>query len=180
MAGKQQLAQFDNSWYNPGGSSFKRVLWYITNAVFFNSSFPINGIKLFLLKLFGCKVGRGIVLKPHVNIKYPWKLTIGNHVWIGESVWIDNLDEIFIGDNVCISQGALLLCGNHNYKKTGFDLITGKIKIDESAWIGAKSIVCPGVTIGENAILMVNSVATRDLDPNGIYRGNPAIKVKER
>jgi putative colanic acid biosynthesis acetyltransferase WcaF len=174
------LSKFNNNWYDPGASFFKRGLWYIINAVFFVSYFPLNGIKIFLLRLFGASVGKGVILKPSINIKYPWKLTIGNYVWIGEKVWIDNLDEVTIGSNVCISQGAMLLCGNHNYKKAPFDLMTGKIVLEDGTWIGAQSVVCPGVSCKSHSILAVGSVATGDLEAYSIYQGNPAVKVKDR
>ena len=61
--------------------------------------------------------------------------------------------------NVCISQGATLLCGNHNFKKPGFDLIIDEIIVEDGVWIGAKSIVCPGVTLKSHSILTVGSVA---------------------
>lgn len=118
-------------------------MWYFTNIFFFlNPIVPLVDLKVKLLRLFGAKVGKGVVIKPSVNIKYPWNLKIGNYVWIGENVWIDNLVEVSISDNVCISQGAMLLCGNHNYKKTSFDLMVGKIMIEEGAWVGAQSVVC--------------------------------------
>lgn len=177
---KTNLASFNNSWYDTGANNVKRLIWYFMNAIFFNSAFPINGIKVFLLKLFGAKVGVGVILKPHINIKYPWKLIIGNNVWIGEKVWIDNLAKVTIADNVCISQGALLLCGNHNYKKSTFDLIAEEIILEEGVWIGAKSVVCPGVTCQSHAVLAVNSVATQTLEKYTIYQGNPAIKIRER
>jgi putative colanic acid biosynthesis acetyltransferase WcaF len=180
MPAKQDLAQFNNSWYKPGASFLKRTCWYFINSFFFNSNFPINGIKVFLFKCFGGKAGKDVIIKPNVNIKYPWRLSLGNHVWIGENVWIDNLDDVLIESNVCISQGALLLCGNHNFKKPGFDLITGKIILKEGSWIGAKCIVGPNVIVSENAILQVGSVATKNLEKSGIYRGNPATKVGER
>jgi putative colanic acid biosynthesis acetyltransferase WcaF len=178
---KSDLSKFDNSWYKPGASGFKRMLWFIANAVFFKSSlFPFSRLKVFLLQLFGAKVGNGVTIKPTVNIKYPWNLKIGENTWIGENVWIDNLGDVVIGNNVCISQGSLLLCGNHNYKKTTFGLIVGNIEIEEGVWIGAKSIVCPGVTCKSHSVLSTGSVATKNLEPYGIYQGNPANKVKER
>ena len=125
-------------------------------------------------------MGEGVVIKPSVNIKFPWKLSIGDHSWIGENVWIDNLAKVSIGNNVCISQGAYLLTGNHNYKKTTFDLITAEIILEDGVWIGAKAIVCPGVTCKTHAILTVASVASKDLDAYTIYRGNPAIKINDR
>lgn len=132
------------------------------------------------MRLFGAKVGKGVVIKPSVNIKSPWRLVIGDHAWIGEFVWIDNLVNVQIGNNCCLSQGAFLLTGNHDYKKTSFDLITGSIVLENGVWIGAKAVVCPGVTCHSHAVLTVGSVATDDLDANGIYQGNPAVKVRER
>src|ERR1700748_672002 len=112
------LSSFNNSWYKNDASVFANIGWYFINAAFFKSAFPINAVKIALLKLFGAKMGKGIVVKPHVNIKYPWRLQVADNVWIGEHVWIDNLADVVIEENVCISKGALLLCGNHDYRKT--------------------------------------------------------------
>lgn len=133
-----------------------------------------------LLKLFGAKVGSGVVIKPGVNIKYPWKLIIGDFSWIGEDVWIDNIEQVIIGSNVCISQGAMLLTGNHNYKSVSFDLVIGSITLEEGVWIGAQAVVCPGVSCGSHSILTVGSVAPKNLEPYSIYQGNPAIKIRNR
>ena len=174
------LNKFNNNWYKPGSYS-KRIVWYFINISFFkNYFFPFSGFKTFILKLFGGKVGKNLVIKPNVNIKYPWFLEIGDNVSIGEGVWIDNLDMVILGDNVCISQGAYLLTGNHNYKLKSFDLITKRIIIESGVWIGAKSIVCPGVTCKSHSILSVNSVATSDLEKFSIYQGNPAQKKSNR
>lgn len=174
------LSSFNNSWYRPG-NKLKIILWYFINAIFFlNPLFPFMGVKRFLLRLFGAKIGKGVIIKPDVNVKYPWKLIVGNYVWIGEKVWIDNLTNVTIGDNVSISQGAMLLCGNHNYKQTTFDLIVKEIVIEKGAWIGAQSVVCPGITCKSHSILTVGSVATKDLEPYKIYQGNPAKFVRER
>ena len=177
---KSDLSQFDNSWYKPG-STLKIVYWYFVNLLFIkNRYFIFNGPKIWILRRFGGVIGRNCVIKPGVNIKYPWKLKIGNNVRIGEYVWIDNFDNVEIRDNVCISQGAMLLCGNHNYKKSTFDLMIGKIFLGEGSWVGAKSIVCPGVTLQSHAVLSVGSVASTDLEPYSVYKGNPAVKVKDR
>lgn len=174
------LSTYNNKWYKPG-SHLKRFLWYFINELFLKNRYnPSSSIKLFWLKCFGAKIGNGVVVKPSVNIKYPWKLKIGNHCWIGEDVWIDNLEEVTIGDHVCLSQGAFLICGNHNYKSTAFDLIVKPIHIESGAWIGSKSIVGPGVTVGSHAVLSLGSVASNNLDSFSIYRGNPAIKIKSR
>ena len=177
---KTDLGSFSNDWYQPG-NPVKRFFWYFFNVFFLlNPLNPFSGLKKFVLRLFGAKIGKGTLIKPRVNVKYPWNLIVGKNVWIGEQVWIDNLEQVNIGDNVCISQGAMLLCGNHNYKKVSFDLIVKPIVLEEGVWIGAKAIVCPGITCSSHALLTVNSVATTNLEPYSVYQGNPAIKMKDR
>ena len=174
------LSSFNNSWYKPG-HKLKLLIWFFCNAFILQNKYnPFSSLKVTILKLFGAKIGRGVVIKQSVSIKYPWKLRIGNNSWIGENVWIDNLDEVSIGDNVCISQGALLLCGNHNFKKSTFDLMIGKITLENGVWIGAKSIVTQGVVCKSHSILAVNSVASSNLEKFSVYRGNPALKIKDR
>ena len=177
---KTRLDTFNNDWYKPG-AKFKIALWFVFNALILKNKYnPFGGLRIMFLKLFGAKIGKGVVIKPSVSVKYPWKLTVGDHVWIGENVWIDNLDQITIGNHVCISQGALLLCGNHNYKKSSFDLMIAPIVLEDGVWIGAKSMVTQGVVCKEQSILAVQSVATKDLEPYTIYQGNPALEVRKR
>lgn len=175
------LSKYDNSWFHVGGGRLKVVTWYFINALFLNCSWnPSSGLKVRLLRIFGAKVGKEVVIKPSVNVKYPWNLSIGDYSWIGENVWIDNLVQVTVGSNVCISQGAMLLCGNHNYKRQTFDLMVKPIVIEDGAWVGARSTVCPGVTMHSHSVLAVGSIASKDLMPYSIYRGNPAVKVAER
>ncbi len=175
------LSRFDNAWFKPGAGMLKRLAWYFTNAVVFNSHALLPySFKSTILRFYGAKIGKQVAIKPHVNIKYPWKLEIGDYTWIGENVWIDNLDKVVIGKHVCISQGALILSGNHDFSKSTFDLIVKPITIEDGAWIGAKSVVTQGVTVASHAVLAVSSVASSSLESYSIYRGNPAVKVKER
>ena len=177
---KTDLSKFNNSWYNPGASWLTRVMWYCTNTVFFNSYFPFYPIKIFLLRMYGAKIGRAVVIKPKVNIKYPWNINIGDNVWIGENVWLDSLGKINIGANSCLSQGAMMITGNHNYKKPCFDLMVEDIILEQGVWIGTGAIVCAGVTCKSHSVLTAGSVATHNLETYSIYQGNPAIKIKDR
>lgn len=175
------LSSFNGSDFDKRAGKTKIILWYFVNALFVRASWnPFMKPKLWLLKLFGAKIGKRIVLKNNVIIKSPWNLVVGDDCWIGESVWIDNLDKVVIGCNVCISQGALLLTGNHDYKKTSMPYRNAPITIEDGAWIGANTTVCAGVTVHENAILTVGSMTSKDLDANGIYQGVPAVKIRER
>ncbi|MBS1927004.1 MAG: colanic acid biosynthesis acetyltransferase WcaF [Chitinophagaceae bacterium] len=174
------LSRYNNSWYQPA-PVWKRALWYLVNVIFFQSSLcPFYRPKRFLLRCFGAKLGRRVVLKQHVNIKYPWFLSIGDNSWIGERVWIDNLGTVIIGNNVCISQDALLLCGNHDFTSPGFDLRVGEIILEEGVWIGARSIVGGGTICKSHSVLSAGSLVSGEMEPYGVYRGNPAIKIKER
>lgn len=178
---KTDLSKFNNDWYSHGASSIKRLLWFLVNGMFFiNPLNPFSSIKILLLRIFGAKIGTGVLIKPSVNIKHPWYLTVGNNVWIGEKVWIDNLAPVRIGDNASISQGAMLLTGSHNYKTVSFDLMVGQITLEEGVWIGAKAVVCPGIICHSHSILTVGSIATKDLDAYWIYQGVPAEKKRTR
>ncbi len=177
---KTELNKYDNSWYQPG-SLLKRTLWYYVNVLFFIN--PLNAsslLKIFLLKLFGASIGKGVVLKPGVNIKYPWNLKIDDYSWIGENVWIDNLDKVTIGKNCCISQGALLLCGNHDYNKSTFDLMIAPIILEDGVWIGAKSTITLNSTCKSHSVLSANSILSGQMEAYSIYKGVPAILIKTR
>jgi putative colanic acid biosynthesis acetyltransferase WcaF len=178
---KTDLSKFDNKWYDTRASVLKLVLWQIFSALFFiNHLSGFSGLKVAILRMFGARIGKGVVIKQSVRIKNPWLLHIGDHVWIGECSWIENHALVKIGNNCCISQGAMLLCGNHNFKKSTFDLIVGEIHLEEGVWIGARSTVCPGITCHSHSVLTVNSVASTNLEAYTVYRGNPAVKQRER
>jgi putative colanic acid biosynthesis acetyltransferase WcaF len=176
----QLQKKFDIKGFDRGASSFKILCWYFTSTLFFRSGLiPFSVILVFILRLFGAKIGKDVRIKPFVHIYYPWKLIVGDHSWLAECR-IENLDQVVIGKNVCISQKAMLLTGNHNYKKVAFDLITKPIVLEDGVWIGASAIVCPGVIAASHSVLTVASVATKDLEAYTIYQGNPAVKLKDR
>lgn len=180
-ANQVHLAAFDGSDFDKGAGFLKTTLWYFVNALVVRASWnPFMGIKVALLRAFGAKIGKGLVIKNEVRIKSPWNLVIGDNCWLGEGCWIDNLDKVTIGNDVCVSQGTMLLTGNHDYTIVNMPYRNAPIMIEDGAWIGAKTVVCPGVHVGRNAILTVGSVATKDLEEMGIYQGNPARKIRER
>ncbi|CAH0995302.1 2,3,4,5-tetrahydropyridine-2,6-dicarboxylate N-acetyltransferase [Emticicia aquatica] len=181
---KTDLSKYNNDWYKKSNLTkgfLVTLIWFIVNKIFLNSYLLIPvSFKRAILRFFGAKIGKNVMIKHSVNIKYPWNLDIGDNVWIGENVWIDNLGKVKIGDNSCLSQGALLLSGNHNYKSSTFDLIVEDIIIEDGVWIGAKSVVCSGITCHSHSVLSVNSVATKSLDAYYIYQGNPANAIRQR
>ena len=181
LPGTVDLSNYDRRGYHPGRGFLVRLLWYVCNAALFGTwLLPLSGPKRRLLQLFGASVGTGLVIRPRVNIKYPWHLRVGQHCWIGEGSWIDNLVDVTIGDNVCISQGAYLLTGNHDYKDTRFGFMGSPITLENGSWVGAFAIVCPGARLARNSIVTVASVLRGETAPDGIYSGNPAKRIRER
>jgi len=179
--GSVDLSKYSSKGFDRGRPFWVEWLWRLTSAIFFQSGwFPFYAPKRMLLRSFGARIGRGVLIKPRVTITFPWRVEIGDHVWIGEEAWLDSLAAIRIDSHVCISQGAYLCTGNHDYKSGTFDLRCSPIHISKGAWIAAKSVVGPGVTAEEGAILSLGSVATDRLEEKGIYQGNPARRIATR
>lgn len=174
------LIRYDNGRFHRGRSWWIEALWLLVQGLFIRSWLPGAAHRRWLLRLFGAQIGSKVDIKPGVRVKFPWKLKIGDHSWIGEDAWIDNLAEVQIGANCCVSQGAYLCTGNHDWRKPAFDLVVKPIHIEDGAWVAARAVVAPGITIGEGAVLALGSVATRDLLPGTVYRGCPAIAVHSR
>ncbi|HMO33460.1 MAG TPA: putative colanic acid biosynthesis acetyltransferase [Lacibacter sp.] len=181
MIQKTDLSRYNNTAFDTGKPFWYRTCWYFLSALLVQCAWnPSSALRVFLLRLFGARMGAGVVVKPSVHIKYPWRLTVGDHCWIGEKVWIDNLAPVTLGQHVCLSQEAYLLTGNHNYKSPAFDLITLPIVLEDGVWIGARAVVCPGVTVRSHAVLSVGSVAAKELEAYTIYSGNPAEPLRKR
>jgi putative colanic acid biosynthesis acetyltransferase WcaF len=176
-----QLSHYQNNSYQIGAPVWQQILWYFIGSPVLQAFWmPFSGPRVTILRAFGAQIGRGVIIKPGVKIKYPWNLKIGDYVWIGENTWIDNLALVTISSNTCISQGVYVCTGNHNWTKPTFDLIAGEIYIGEDSWIAARAVLGPGITIGQGAVLALGSVTSKSLNPMTIYAGNPAQAVKER
>ena len=176
-----QLAQYCNNWYRPGGSVLKRTAWFLLGQPLVRCGWmPLSALRIGVLRLFGAKIGRGVTIKPAVEIKYPWHLVVGDDCWIGEHAWIDNLSQVRLENNVCVSQGAYLCTGNHDWSDPHFGLIVAPIHLCAGAWAGAKCILLPGTVLGEGAIAGAGAVVSGTIAPYEIHAGNPARFVRMR
>lgn len=165
--------------FDRGRPIWVEALW-VLSSVLFSSWIPGSSWRRQILKLFGAKIGSGVVIKPHVRIKFPWRLEIGNDSWIGEGVWIDNLTQVQIANDVCISQGAYLCTGSHDYRDPAFRLIVKPIVIEERSWICAFAKIAPGVCVKRKSVVGLGAVLTRSTEEGKIYQGNPAAETRER
>lgn len=174
-----RLARWNKSNFDRGAVKLIEGCWLIV-LLLFSSLLPGSFWRTSLLRLFGASVGHGVIIKPGVRVKFPWKLTLGDNCWVGENAWIDNLDVVEIGHDTCLSQGVYLCTGSHDWSKESFDLITKPIEVKEYAWVGAFSRLAPGIKVGVGSVCVLGSVVTRSTDDWSVYAGNPAVKVRDR
>lgn len=176
-----RLDQFDNKWYHPGRSKVVQGLWFFLGLPLLRSTMiPCSSFRRVLLRAFGATIGRGVVLKPGVRVKYPWLLQVGDHAWIGEDCWIDNLALVSIGPHACLSQGVYLCTGNHDWNDYAFALQVGPIHIRDGAWLAAKAIVAPGIEIGQDAVVGLGAVVVNAVSSADVVSGNPAKPIAKR
>src|SRR6185437_4485627 len=119
----QDLKQFKVSSNFRGRSGLTVQLWWLVQAVLFHPSPQIlYGWRRFLLRLFGAKIGKQVIIRPSATITYPWKVSIGDYSWIGDNVELYSLGNITIGANAVVSQRSYLCAGTHNYQSIAFDI----------------------------------------------------------
>ena len=173
------LSQFDNASFDRGAPRWKEALWVLAKVAFFMHSIPLpSALKAATLRTFGAKVGDGVVIRSRVNITFPWRVTLGDHVWIGDDVTLLSLDQVTIGSNVSISQRAFLCTGSHDIESTKFDLITKPIAVEDHCWIAAMTFVGPGVSIGKGSLVAAGAIAISDVAPGSKVGGNPARPIR--
>ena len=175
-----RLDEYDSTRFDRGRPRWLELIWLATQWLVLRSWLPGSMLRIFALRLFGACIGQSVVIKAGVRVKFPWRLSIGDHTWIGEDVWIDNLVPVTIGSHCCISQGAYLCTGNHDWSTREFKLITAEIEIHDHAFIGAMSRIAGGVEIGEGSVTTLGSVVTNDTQPWTISCGNASVDTRVR
>ena len=167
--------------WHPGAPRLVQILWFCCGApVLALRGLPGSAWRVLLLRAFGARIGAGCRIKPGLRVKFPWRLQVGQACWLAEDAWIDNLAMVHLGDRVCLSQGAYLCTGNHDFRSPGFDLRLGPISIGSDAWIAARAVLAPGCRIGPGAVVALGAVVNGTVPSGVIVRGNPAVVVADR
>jgi len=167
--------------WHPGAPVLVQTLWFVLGSPLLAARWlPGSAWRVLLLRAFGARIGAGCRLKPGVRVKFPWRLQVGNHCWLAEGAWLDNLAPITLADRVCLSQGAYLCTGNHDLRSPSFDLRLGPITVGPDAWIAARAVLAPGTQVGAGAVVALGAVVSGTVPPGAIVRGNPGVVVGER
>ncbi|MGK7394493.1 MAG: putative colanic acid biosynthesis acetyltransferase [Candidatus Cyclobacteriaceae bacterium M3_2C_046] len=178
---QQDLSQFQLPPNFRGRSGIIVQLWWLVQAVFYHGSPQfLYGWRRFLLRLFGAKIGKGVLLRPSSSVTYPWKVKIGDFSWIGDDVVLYSLGPIEIGEHVVISQRSYICTGSHNYDKTDFPIYHQKITIEKQCWLATDVYVAPGITIGAGTVVGARSSVFKNLPANKVCIGSPAKVIKDR
>lgn len=176
---EMDLSRYDNRDFRRGAPFWKEALWIATRGLFFQTMIPWpSSLRVALLRAFGAKVGRGVVVRANVNVSFPWRLWVGDHVWIGEDVGILSLAEVTIESNVCLSQRAYLCTGSHDFQREDFALITRPITVRVGSWVAAAVFVGPGVEVGAGSVVAAGSVVIKNVPAQVLAGGNPAATIR--
>lgn len=178
---EQQLSLFKLPKNFRGKSVLVVQLWWFVQRVLFHASPQfLYGWRRFLLRCFGAKIGKGVIIRPSVRVTYPWKLSIGDHSWIGDNVDLYTLGEINIGKNVVVSQKSYLCTGSHDHTSEAFDIYQKPVIVEDGAWVATDVFIAPGVTIGSNVVIAARSSVFKSMPNNMICMGSPAVPIKQR
>ncbi|MGF1590841.1 MAG: hormogonium polysaccharide biosynthesis acetyltransferase HpsU [Pleurocapsa sp.] len=170
------LTSYDISNFERGKANWLVMLWWLIQAIAFPLSLHnFNSFRCFLLRLFGAKIGKGVVIRPSARFIYPWKVEIGDYSWIGDDVVFYCVDSITIGSHCVISQKSYLCTGSHNIENKSFALITAPIKIGNGAWVATDCFIAPGVNIGSNSVIGARSSVMKSIPSQQVAWGTPCV-----
>lgn len=161
------LDGFAGHGYRRGRGVMVQILWLTTRDLVMKWWCP-NAVRVGVLRMFGARIGAGVIVRHQVKIHWPWKLTVGRGSWIGEETWILNLEQVTIGSNTCISQGAFLCTGSHDRHSATFEFDNAPIVIGDSVWVAARATVLRGVHIGDGVTVGATSLVTGDINSNAV------------
>lgn len=175
------LSRYHQPGYEAGGSRVQMLVWWLVQAV----AFPLtphtaHGIRCWLLRLFGARIGQQVMIRPTARFTYPWNVEIGDYSWIGDDAVLYSLASIRLGRHCVISQKSYLCTGSHDISDPRFGLVTGEIVIENGVWVASDCFVGPAVRIGANAVIGARSTVLQAMPAGQICLGTPCKPIKPR
>jgi putative colanic acid biosynthesis acetyltransferase WcaF len=175
---RRSLGKFKGTGYDKGRPFIVQAIWFAAQNLVFTKWWLPAAFRVSLLRFFGAKIGRDVLIRHRVRVLWPWKLSIGDNSWVGEDAWLLNLEPISIGHDVCLSQAVFLCTGSHDISSPTFEYDNGPISIADEVWIGAQATVLRGVTIGSGAVVAAGARVSRDVPPGALLAFSGSIKAQ--
>jgi putative colanic acid biosynthesis acetyltransferase WcaF len=164
-----------------GRSPWAVQLWWLVQDTLFRWSPQVCfGWRRFLLRVFGAQLGRNVKIRSTARVTYPWRLTAGDNVWVGDDCVLYNLGPITLGSNVALAHGVYLCTGLHNYTRLEFPMYAKPIVIEDEVWLTNDVFVAPGVTIGRGSVVGARSTVFNSLPGGMVCFGTPAAAKRLR
>ncbi len=168
------MSAFSGKGYDRGGSTVKQIAWLLTSGLVLSHWWCPPKVRAQVLGMFGADLGANVFIRHRVRIHWPWKLSVGDNTWIGEGVWILNLEPVRIGANTCISQDVLLCTGSHDHTSASFEFDNAPITIGDGVWVAARATVLRGVNIADNATVGATALVVKDVAAGEVVLAPPA------
>lgn len=168
MGMRRKLGDFTGAGYDKGRGVGWQAAWQMASSLLVIPWFVPPRVRVAVLRAFGARIGSGVNLRAGVRVHWPWKLEIGDDSWIGERVWLLNLEPIRIGADVCVSQAAFLCAGSHDRRSPSFEFDNAPIHIQDGAWIAARATILRGVTVGADAVVGATALVSADVQPGAV------------
>ena len=160
--------------------AWKVYAWGVVELLLVSNPWQISSrIRRAALRAFGARIGHGVLLRPRLRVRFPWKLSIGDRSWIGEDVWLHNQDQLTIGSDAVISQGTFVTTGSHAFR-TDMALTTAPVVIGDGAWVTARCIVLGGSRIGRSAVVTPGTVVRGEVPEETVFGQDPGVVLGPR
>lgn len=163
----RNLGGFQGTGYDKGRSKAIQAIWFAVQNLVFASWWLPASARPRILRLFGASIGKDVFIRHRVRVLWPWKLTVGDNTWIGEGVWLLNLEPITLGHDVCLSQESFLCAGAHDLNSPTFEYDNGPITVESHVWVGARAMLLRGVRVGAGSVISAGSRLSRSV-PAGV------------
>ncbi|MEA5453401.1 DapH/DapD/GlmU-related protein [Sinomonas sp. JGH33] len=161
-----RLAGFTGAGYEKGRNRLWQAGWLAVQGAVLQHWWCPAKLRIASLRFFGASIGDGVLIRHRVRIHWPWKLTVHENAWIGEGVWILNLEPVEIGADTCLSQGVFLCTGSHDFASETFEFDNAPITIGARSWIAAQATILRGVTVGDGVVVGAKALVVKDV-PDG-------------
>lgn len=174
----RDLSNFQQGSYAIGRSKFILGIWYFVCQPIVQSRYCPNAFRIILLRAFGSKLGKKVIIRDHVSIQFPWKLKVGHYSWIGTGVSFINHAQVDLGSNVCISQNAIICSGSHDYRSVGLNYSHKPIQINDGAWICLGARILAGVVVDENSVISAGEIISQSIPQNSLVQKGQIIPIE--